>query len=67
MSKITIFKPQNPGVFYGMIDDATVLDTVDKFRIALGHNSGYPVLEYYCLKAIISKSDEIALRNLGIK
>lgn len=40
-----------------MIDDATVLDSVDKFRIALGHNSGYPVLEYYELKAIISKSD----------
>lgn len=67
MSKITIFQNQKPGVFYGMIDDATVLDTVDKFRIALGHNSGYPVLEYYELKAIISKSDETELRKLGIK
>ena len=66
MSKITIFQNQKPGEFYGMIDDATVLDTVDKFRIALGHERG-PVLEYYGLKAIISKSDEAELRKLGIK
>ena len=66
MSKITIFQPQKPGVFYGMIDDATVLDSVDKFRIVIGHPSG-PVLEYYELKAIISKSDETELRKLGIK
>ena len=39
-----------------MIDDATVLDSVDKFRIVIGHPSG-PVLEYYGLKAIISEED----------
>ena len=62
MSKITIFQPQKPGVFYGMIDDATV----DKFRIVIGHPSG-PVLEYYGLKAIISEEDAQKLRSLGVR
>lgn len=66
MSKITIFQPQNQAFFYGMIDDATVLDSVDKFRIVIGHPSG-PVLEYYGLKAIISEEDAQKLRSLGVR
>ena len=66
MSKITIFQPQKPGVFYGMIDDATVLDYVEKFRIVIGHPSGL-VLEYYGLKAIISEEDAQQLRSLGVR
>ena len=55
MSKITIFQPQKP-----------VLDSVDKFRIVIGHPSG-PVLEYYGLKAIISEEDAQKLRSLGVR
>ena len=49
-----------------MIDDATVLDSVDKFSIVIGHPSG-PVLEYYGLKAIISEEDAQKLRSLGVR
>ncbi|QOR12693.1 hypothetical protein [Haemophilus parainfluenzae] len=66
MSRIKIFQHADPNVFYGQIDDATVMDHKNNFRIVQGHPSG-PVLEYYALKAIISKQDETALRNIGIK
>ena len=66
MSRIKIFQHPNPSVFYGQIDDATVMDLKANFRIASGHPSG-PVLEYYGLKAIISQNDAIALNNICIK
>ena len=66
MSRIEIFQHNDPGTFYGKIDDATVMDHKYKFRIVLGHPQG-PVLEYYGLKTIISEEAVIALRKVGIK
>lgn len=67
MSRIEIFQHNDPAAFYGKIDDATVMDHKDKFRILLGHHPQGPVLEYYGLKTIISEEDVIALRKVGIK
>ena len=55
MSRIKIFQHPNPSVFYGQIDDATVMDLKDNFRIASGHPSG-PVLNIMDSKLLSPKT-----------
>ena len=55
-----------PEGFVINLDNVSIGDDLDKFRIVSGHPNGL-VLEYYKLKVILSDSEANELIQLGIK